>query len=170
MASHFDAAGYAIDAGRRTTRLFGGPRVRLFGVHAQMTKFPLLFWDRRTFFCQGVHSPFPYGRNFGPIAGALLHFKYFADFRDRVDAAVADRQHWHDGAEYRVYGERLREASDLVMAAELSTPYAGVDDLVGRGFVASIDWTDDGSRSADRARDARDAAAPAASRRREPAR
>jgi hypothetical protein len=155
VATHFDAAGYAIDAGKRTTLLFGGPRVRLFGVRAQMAKFPVLYWDRTTFFCKGIHAPFPYIRNFGPIAGALLHFKYFADFRDRVEAAVMDKQHWRGGAEYQAYHERLREVPDLVMAGNVSRPYAGVRDLVTLGFVAPIDWTDDAPRATDRSRAAR---------------
>lgn len=149
VATHFDTTGYTIDAGPRTTRLLGGPRTRLFGVGAQMAKFPVLYWDRRTFFCKGIHAPFPYVRNFGPIAGALLHFKYFADFRDRVGAAVVDNQHWRGSSEYRMYRERLREAPDLVMAADESKPYAGVGDLVALGFVAPIDWTEDGWTGSD---------------------
>ena len=94
-------------------------------------------------------------RNFGPIAGALLHFKFFADFRDRVDAAVADKQYWNAGAEYRAYHERLCDVPDLVMAADVSKAYAGVDDLVALGFVAPIDWSDDAPRATDRSGDAR---------------
>jgi hypothetical protein len=142
VATHFDATGYAIEAGRRTTQVFGGPRLRIFAVRAQMVKFPILYWDRRTCFTRGDHAPFPYVRNFGPIAGALLHFKYFSDFRERVGAAVADNQHWHGAAEYRVYEERLRSAGDLVMTGDVSRPYAGVDQLIALGLVGSIDWFD----------------------------
>jgi hypothetical protein len=159
VATHFDTAGYTIDAGKRTTRIFGGPRARLFGVRAQMTKFPILYWDRRTFFSKGVHAPFPYVRNFGPIAGGLLHFKYFSDFRDRVEAAVVDEQYWRGSAEYQAYYERLRDVPDLVMTADVSKPYAGVGDLVALGFIAPIDWTEDGSTATDRARAARGEAA-----------
>ena len=125
----------------------------MFGVRAQMAKFPLLYWDRRTCFCRGVHAPFPYGRNFGPIAGALLHFKYFSDFRNHVEAAVVDGQHWREGTEYQAYSRRLDGASDLVMTAEVSKRYTGVDDLVALGFVEPIDWTDsESTRPIDRGR------------------
>lgn len=140
LATHFDASGYRIHAGKRTTQVFGGPRTRVFGVTAQMAKFPVLFWDRRTFFTRGPHAPFPYVRNFGPIAGALLHFKFFSDARDRVEAAVADGQYALDGSDYRAYHARLYATPDLTMSGNASRRYAGVADLVGLGAMTPIDW------------------------------
>ena len=146
VATHFDAAGYAIVAGPCTTQVFGGPRGRLFDVAAQLAKFPIVYWDRWTFFSRGIHAPFPYVRNFGPILGALLHFKYFADFPARVRDAVAGKQYWRGSAEFEAYHERMRDAPDLTMTAEVSKAYRGVDDLVDLGFVAPIDWAGDGRR------------------------
>jgi hypothetical protein len=112
----------------------------VFGVRAQLAKFPLLYWDRLTWFPRTPHAPYPYVRNFGPIAGALLHFKLFAGFGERVRAAVADRQYWGAAAEYRAYDARLRDTPDPVMTAGMSTAYGGVRDLLDRGLVAPIDW------------------------------
>jgi hypothetical protein len=142
VATHFDASGYAIGVNERTTTVFGGPRARLFGVRAQLAKFPLLFWDRVTFFPRTSHAPFPYVRNFGPIGGALLHFKLFADFPERVRAAVAEGQYWQGSAEYRAYDAALHDTRDPIMAADISRAYGGVHDLIERGFIAPIDWED----------------------------
>jgi hypothetical protein len=140
VATHLDTAGYEIGVNAYTTTIFGGSRARVFGVRAQLAKFPLLYWDRLTWFPRTPHAPYPYVRNFGPIAGALLHFKLFAGFGERVRAAVADRQYWGAAAEYRAYDARLRDTPDPVMTAGMSTAYGGVRDLLDRGLVAPIDW------------------------------
>ncbi len=71
-----------------------------------------------------------------------------------------DGQHWREGTEYQAYSRRLDGASDLVMTAEVSKRYTGVDDLVALGFVEPIDWMDSESTRTDRPRP-REAAVPA---------
>lgn len=41
--------------------------------------------------------------------------------RSRVGAAVVDKPYWRGGAEYHAYHERLRDASDLLTAVDVST-------------------------------------------------
>ncbi|MGH7339430.1 MAG: glycosyltransferase family 2 protein, partial [Candidatus Rokuibacteriota bacterium] len=162
VATHFDTTGYAIGVNERTTTIFGGPRARLFGVRGQLAKFPLMYWDRLTFFPRTPHAPFPYVRNFGPIAGALLHFKLFADFPARVQAAVAEGQYWQAAREYRAYASHLRDTPDPIMTTGTSAAYGGVHDLIERGFVAPIDWEErDGGRAGRRSGRPASVAAPA---------
>jgi hypothetical protein len=142
VATHFDAAGYEIATHVRTTAFFGGPRARVFGVRPQLAKFPLQYWDRRTCLPRTPHTPYPYVRNFGTIAGAVLHFKFFDDFPERVRAAVADQQYWQGATEYRAYDAFLRRVPDPIFVADVSRAYTGVGDLVELGYVAAIDWAE----------------------------
>jgi hypothetical protein len=140
VATHFDAHGYAIAANARGTGVTGGPRARLLGRPFQLAKFPLLFWDRWTFYPKNIHTPYPYGRNFGPLLGILLHFKLLADLGARAADAIADDQHWSSAVEYRAYHAWLDASPDPMVATPASRRFGSVEDLVACGLLSPIVW------------------------------
>ena len=73
------------------------------------------------------------------IRGALLHFKYFSDFHERVITARAEGQHSDDGSEYTRYHAALRRNARLSFCYEGSVLYLGSGDLVRRGFISSCE-------------------------------
>jgi len=73
------------------------------------------------------------------IRGALLHFKYFSDFHERVITARAEGQHSDDGSEYTRYHAALRRNARLSFCYEGSVLYSGSGDLVRRGFISSCE-------------------------------
>ena len=70
-----------------------------------------------------------------PVTGALLHFKFFADFHDRVATALAEGQHFDGGSEYARYAEALRDDPALSLAHAGSVRYRGTRELVQFGML-----------------------------------
>ena len=83
----YDGDGYWLGNEKFCTAVRGGPRFRLFGADMRLTKFPVLFVDRKTQFNGGSnHGPLPFRRNFSPVHAVLLHYKFpndaVKDFQD----------------------------------------------------------------------------------------
>jgi hypothetical protein len=55
-----------------------------------------------------------------PVKGALLHFKLFHDFRQRVISAVEGKQFRQNSAEYVVYLDGLNKRPELTAFCEKS--------------------------------------------------
>ncbi|EJN00547.1 glycosyltransferase family 2 protein [Phyllobacterium sp. YR531] len=94
IADMFDAAGYHISVSNRFMSLTGGPRGRILDEHVELMKYPLLYVETPMAFASSIHKPLPFYRNFSPICGALLHFKFFSDALIFAQAAVADGQYY----------------------------------------------------------------------------
>lgn len=137
VAACFDASGYSIKRGTRAVEISGGVRKRAFNSDPFLMKYPLIFWTGLTGYPRSIHAPAPAWRNFSPPMGALLHFKFFSDFRPRFQANVREGQH-HNGA--RLYADILDtpKLDDLVLENETSAFYSGPEDLHRRGFFT--DW------------------------------
>lgn len=139
VADHFDASGYVISRTARYLKITGGPRTRLFDRQHKLTKFPLIYVDRPTIFTS-IHSPLPYWRNYPDPLAALLHFKFFADFNDKAQIAVAEGQYWNGASKYRQYYEVSSGKAVLSAMSEQSMRYDGVQSLVKTNLMKKIDW------------------------------
>jgi len=73
--------------------------------------------------------------NLAPMHAALLHFKYFSDFHDRVTVAIMEGQHYDAASEYARYAAALRDNAKLSFFYEGSVAYTGSHDLMQRGFL-----------------------------------
>lgn len=54
------------------------------------------------------HKLGPHFDNYGtpsPLVAPLLHYKFMPDFEKKIEAAIAEGQHWNGSTEYRVYKE-----------------------------------------------------------------
>lgn len=143
--SHFDGDGYEVTFGKRGIDIKGGPRKRLFDEDIQLVKYPLIYWDDNCYFGSSIHQPLPYQRNFAPIWGALLHFKFYADYRQKIDDAVSDKQHYNASQHYLAMKKELDESGSIAFIYEGSTRFANPEQLVELGFIPSItfdldDW------------------------------
>jgi hypothetical protein len=138
VASHFDTSGYEMKLSSHTLKIEGGVRWRAFGSLPLLTKFPVMYWQKRTHLKKTVHHPAPYWRNFEFPLGVLLHFKFFADFEARFDATATSGQHYKRGAYYRHILNQIEKPDDLVLESGISAPYRDPEDLYERGFFA--DW------------------------------
>ncbi len=113
-------------------RLAGGERFRL---PPNMSKVPLVRWgeDLR------LENPaFHYLTPVVPLSACwagILHFKYLADFEEKVHEAVAREQHVDRASDYRHYQAALRREHDLVVFAPCSRRYESSASLVEAGLM-----------------------------------
>lgn len=92
FSNYFDADGYETKLDKRAISMKGGPRRRCFGEKNELMKYPLLYWDRTCFLGASIHQPLPYGRNFVATFGALLHFKFFTNYKAKIEEAVMGKR------------------------------------------------------------------------------
>ncbi|AYD01630.1 glycosyltransferase family 2 protein [Neorhizobium sp. NCHU2750] len=140
VATHFDRSGYRIRLRAQNILMQGGPRQRKFGLANQLIKSPLTFWDGSSSLKRGIHKPLPYTRNFFPISGVLLHFKFFADFRKEIADAITDDQHYDNAKEYKVLAEALGAGGPLDFHSDVSEHYRGPDQMIELGFMQPL-WS-----------------------------
>jgi glycosyltransferase involved in cell wall biosynthesis len=128
--------------------LVGGPRIRAMSTDDRtafcLSKFPLSRWEHDTAYAN-VHFPYPFSDNPPAPYGALLHFKFLADFIERVREAVDDAGHWSNVGgyqDYRLYDGwigRTNRRPEL-FSTECSRIYRGPESLVLAGLLEQIPW------------------------------
>lgn len=96
-----------------------------------LTKIPLIKGGAGTYLNNHKTTPMP----LADVTGALLHFKYFSDFHERVMIAIAERQHFDEASEYARYEAALQTDPRLSFWYDGSVPYSASHDLVRRGFM-----------------------------------
>jgi hypothetical protein len=135
----FDGSHYTVGDEKFCTSIRGGPRNRLYGTSMRMTKFPLVFADRRLAFAGGSHhGPLPLARNFAPPDAVLLHHK-FAPGSVETFRQIAERGSHFNGSQF--YKDILDSgafgpATDF--RYEHSVRYRSSEDLVARGFLRDL--------------------------------
>ncbi len=85
IADHFDGSGYEISYTKRAISITGGPRKRKFAHLLELIKYPVIFWDKECSLGVSIHQPLPCERNFPAVSGVLLHFKFFSDYKEKID-------------------------------------------------------------------------------------
>ena len=99
-----------------------------------MCKIPLIRWHRGIRFSGGVHGI----NQFASISKTpitLLHFKYFGDFAEKVEVAIARRQHSEGAFHYSVYRDRLESLLHQSLVDRVSRRYEGPSSLQDEGLL-----------------------------------
>lgn len=121
-------------ARRLAARLAGLPVVRA----PHLSKVPFVRWAPRTRYLTS-HSL--NGLRLSSVTGALLHFKFFGDFHDRVLAELAWRRGaispgtWDATSEMRRYYKRLSTDPSFSLRDRLSVRYQSTEQLVELSLV-----------------------------------
>jgi hypothetical protein len=140
IADHFDGAGYDITYTKRAISITGGPRKRKFSYVLELMKYPVIFWDRDCSLSVSIHQPLPCQRNFVPISGVLLHFKFFSDYKEKIEQAVVDGQYFDGAVAYRKMLEGLQKTGEFDFANEHSVRFSGSAQLLEMGFIAPVSF------------------------------
>lgn len=138
IATHFDGDGYTGQRFNTGISIYGGVRARALNAEGELIKYPLIRWDRYCWLGRTIHRPKPSLYNFATAMGALLHFKIFSDVRERMEMAVVEGQHYMHAKNYQLALNNLRASDAIDLSYRGSIPYAGVDDLVRRGFMLPL--------------------------------
>lgn len=151
ICPYFDRTGYYRSWSRKG-QLFlkGGPRYRAFFSERPqdapaLNKTPLVRWTAGTRYINSTHNMKPlqsrvYDKTGPAPSGALLHFKFFSEFKDQVKNEVDRGEHWKGALQYRQYDRKLQQAEDLNLFCEISEKYKSVSDLELAGLVWRGSW------------------------------
>ncbi|WP_420959417.1 glycosyltransferase family 2 protein [Brucella sp. IR073] len=139
VSSHFDGDGYTVKHERFGVAVRGGPRQRLFGRSMRLSKFPLMWVDRKTDYYRGsIHGPGPCYRNCLPVTGALLHYRFSSRSVDEFRRIASEKSHAGGSEHYRAIVTDTRFSDDLSLMYEGSVQYTGPECLVERGFMVDF--------------------------------
>ncbi len=140
IASMLDGKGYRLSRTSSGMEMTGGPRDRIAkrpGVHEELMKYPLVFVEHETTFSSSIHKPWPFTRNFSPILGSLLHFKFFNDTEALVKQAIDDGQYFKGSRSYKNMLKAIEEGRLDNLRTDVSVKFKDSKQMSELGFFKS---------------------------------
>jgi len=120
--------------------IFGGMRKRVFGLEANLSKFPLIKFNPCMRLSRGAHLI--RGARIANMRGVLFHFKFFNDFLGRVAEEVKREEHWKKAFEYKRYMKKINQNSELSLYYSKSGKFSNSNQLVKLGIMKSSEKLD----------------------------
>ena len=130
-------------------QVFGGPRERIFWSNSNvdfnsptMSIVPFIKWQTGYEYICGRHcinTPL----NFAFFSGAVLHFKFFHDFSERIDKEVKRGEHFAGAREYDMYMQYLKDHPNLTFYYEGSMLYKNSIQLVALSLLKRFGLDDE---------------------------
>lgn len=111
----------------------GGTRQRLFAEEFGASKYPLFKYHRRQFLRLGLHTI--EGARIANEQGAVLHFKYLQDFKEKAVREAARGVYWNGAAEYKAYARRFEQDGDFSLWHEGAHRFENWRQLVRLGLM-----------------------------------
>jgi hypothetical protein len=129
---YFDSEPLKEMRGGARERLFWRGRTRI-ARPPYLGKIPLVRWRSDLAYEVGTHlianvQP-------SPVQGALLHFKMFNDFHEKVAIAVKERQYWESSGQYACYLAGLDENPGLTALHDGSIRFENSEQMLRLGFM-----------------------------------
>jgi hypothetical protein len=120
---------------RAQDRLVGGFRQRVLGTRVILNKIALFHNGPGVRLSLSNHAII--GARCSDLRAVHLHFKYLADFHERVAVEMARGEHWNGASEYRSYARALGDHKTLDVRYAGSRRWAGVQPLIDCGIMQS---------------------------------
>jgi glycosyltransferase involved in cell wall biosynthesis len=107
-----------------------------------LEKIPFRKWSRgRSRLYTSHHSD---AVRLSSVTSVLLHYKFFSDFRSKVEAAIIRGQHWNNAIEYKKYAVLIDNGEELFLPDERSLTYRSSQQLMQLGLLnAPKSWIDE---------------------------
>ena len=117
-----------------------GLRLRIFGSYNQYPaanyvnqKYNLIKYQPSMRLIEGLH--FMHGHQLASFQCAIMHFKYHAQFHEKVIREIASGQHWNGATEYKRYAKKLsKDAESILFDSATSKKYTSSKDLFEQGL------------------------------------
>lgn len=149
----FDATGYGREPSLLRSLLpatalaiQGGPRARTMFNQADASnmlpylhKVPFMKWSPRAGM-RTSHEVDPIIRNFSPLRGALLHFKFLNNAELTSKDRLRDLDHWNNNQQQSKYLENLGETAGKTFMFEGSKRYVSSQSLVAHDLISKLQW------------------------------
>ena len=141
VANTFDSRGYHLFRTTSAMSMMGGPRDRLLDDpenYDELMKYPLLYVEHDIAFTISIHKPWPFDRNFSPIYGSLLHFKFFSETEEFVKKAIEGGQYFKDSRAYKTMLEAITAGKLDQLTSDVSVKFENSKQLLGLGFFKGV--------------------------------
>lgn len=150
VCPYFDKVGYSKIHYKRYRNQFiqGGVRRRVFskdnprGAPA-LNKVPLVKWKWNYAYIESMHMAIPRRLNntcyITKTSGALLHYKFISQLKDKVEEELVAKQHFNDSAEYKMYDGVIKEKTALYDES-VSQRFDSWKDLAKLGLINTGEW------------------------------
>ncbi|TKB45174.1 glycosyltransferase family 2 protein [Thalassotalea mangrovi] len=142
---YFDRSGYFYRENKAYSSLWaqGGVRLRtLFKDTPEhgpaLNKTPLINWRWYYAYISSMHMAIPRKLNKGyqqGLTGALLHFKFIAEFEQKIVEEMERKEHYGDSIEYKKYQQFLKDS--MHFEPRLSVKYQGWQQLQQLGLIVN---------------------------------
>jgi hypothetical protein len=137
LCPHYDSDGIRVVCrvllDRAQDRLVGGFRQRVLGTRVILNKVALFHNHPGVRLSLSNHAII--GARCSDLRAVHLHFKYLADFRERVAVEMARGEHWNGASEYHSYARALGDHKTLDVLYAGSRRWAGVQPLIDCGIM-----------------------------------
>ncbi|CDM56348.1 MULTISPECIES: glycosyltransferase family 2 protein [Rhizobium] len=140
FSRYLDGDSYVSTLTKRGISINGGPRGRKFSEGNELIKYPVIYWDNECFFGSSPHQPLPYERNFPSVWGAILHFKFFTNYKAKIAEAAEGKQHYNSSEHYQKMMDVLHREGEIDFSYGQSIRYDGPQQLIDRGFMTKINF------------------------------
>lgn len=138
----FDAEGYERKKYHRVFEgespefiYMGGTRARLFHEEFGCSKYPFFRYEPDQFLRLGLHTI--EGAKIAEEQGAVLHFKYLQDFKEKAVREAKRGVYWNASAEYKAYAARFEKEGDFSLWHPGAKKFAGWQQLEELGLMKS---------------------------------
>jgi hypothetical protein len=118
---------------RAQDRLDGGFRRRVLQTRVILNKIALFHNGPGVRLSSGNHAII--GARCSDLRAVHLHFKYLADFHERVAVEMARGEHWNGASEYHSYARALGDRKTLDVLYAGSRRWAGTQPLIDSGIM-----------------------------------
>lgn len=142
-APWFDAAGYewkqyhrVFDGEAPDFIYMGGTRGRVFHEEFGCSKYPFFKYSPKMFFRRGLHTV--EGARISGAQGAVLHFKYLQDFKEKAFREAERGVYWNASAEYKAYADRFQREGDFTLWHAGAKKYEDWRQLVELGLMKDL--------------------------------
>ena len=150
--NYYDGSGYKCYLGTHGEIYFkGGPRLHHFcygniDQAPTLNKNSLIKWQDNVLYLSSTHSVSPAHLNgLNPneheaVTGALLHFKFISEIKEKALYAIKNNNHYNGSAEYKTYLAELDANEKLSLMNEKSKKYENWKSLVESGLMKTGYW------------------------------
>ncbi len=150
VCPYFDAAAYSKkkDHNYHNQYVQGGVRQRVFSNNEPadapaLNKVCLIKWRWYSAYVESMHMALPRRLNNccyeSKTSGAVLHFKFISQLKDKVEVELTNKQHYNDSAEYKQYGNVIQEEASLYKEG-VSRKFEDWKTLYQCGFINKGEW------------------------------
>jgi hypothetical protein len=137
LCPHYDSNGIRVACrvllDRAQDRLTGGFRERVLGTRVILNKVALFHNQPGIRLSLSNHAII--GARCSDLRAVHLHFKFLADFHERVVLAIARGEYWNGSSEYRSYARALGDRKTLDVLYAGSRRWAGTQPLIDSGIM-----------------------------------